>query len=264
MSLIITEQHGYVKVITLNREDARNALSVPLMQALKQALVDAEQDPHTRCLMITGKGDKAFCSGADLSNTMATEQQSTPNDFLQQHHNRQHIAQLFLGLRQHPKPIIAAVNGLALAGGMGLMLACDLAVAREDACLGLPEVKRGLMPYMVMALLNRHIGSKRTLELVLTGQNISAAQALNYGLINQIISKENFTKQAIAYAQTVANYSSAVLQMGKRAFYKQQDLDLEHGIDFLHQQLTINAQLDDFKEGIAAFFEKRTPDWKNS
>jgi enoyl-CoA hydratase len=258
MATVVYEVSGNVGVITLNRPDARNALSPEMLGELRETLGRAEADASATALLLIGAGDKAFCAGADLAKGMA----GSDGGFLAMHEGRGEIAALFRQLQDLKKPVIGAANGAALAGGLGVIMACDLIVAAERATFGLPEVKRGLMPYMVMAVLIRQIGRKRALELVLTGEPISSARAEQIGLINQVLPNDDFQKHALAYAAKVAGFSPAILRLGKRAFYTQADLAFAPALEYLHSQLTLNTMSEDTMEGIQAFFEKRAPQWK--
>ncbi len=256
MSVILSEQQGKVRVVTLNRPEARNALSPELVVALRNVLTEAEADASTVAVVLTGSGEKAFCAGADLGKSFGSDA-----GFLAMHEGRGEIAQIFRQLSLLKKPVIGAANGAALAGGLGVIMSCDLIVAAERATFGLPEVKRGLMPYMVMAVLTRQIGRKRALELVLTGESITAERAESIGLINRVLPNDGFLAKAVEYAAKVASYSPAILKLGKQAFYAQDDMGFDQALAYLHNQLTLNTMTEDAMEGIQAFFQKRDPVW---
>lgn len=257
MSTVLYETSGKLAVVTLNRPEARNALSPQMLVELKAALARAEDDTAVSAVLLTGTGDKAFCSGADLRQSFSGD-----GSFTSMHEGRFVFAELFQRLRGASKPVIGAANAAALAGGLGLIMSCDLVVAAERATFGLPEVKRGLMPYMVMAVLKRQLGHKRALELVLTGEPIGAARAAEIGLINQVLPNDGFLDRAEEYAGKVASYSPATLKLGKQAFYAQDDMTFGPALQYLHGQLTLNTMLEDVMEGLAAFAEKREPNWK--
>jgi enoyl-CoA hydratase len=256
MSTVLFEQHDKVGLITLNRPDARNALSPELIGQLHEILSTAESLPHVTAIVLTGSGEKAFCAGADLGKSFGSDA-----GFLATHETRGEIARLFKHMTRLKKPIIGAANGAALAGGLGVIMSCDLIVAAERATFGLPEVKRGLMPYMVMAVLHRQIGHKRALELVLTGDPIDAQKAESWGLINKVLPNDHFVQKAMEYAAKVASYSPAILRLGKQSFYAQADMGFEQALAYLHDQLTLNTLSEDAMEGIQAFFQKRDPVW---
>lgn len=255
-STVLFEKRGKVGVLTLNRPEARNALSPELMVELKAQLEAAERDPEVVAILLTGSGEKAFCAGADLGKQFGSD-----DSFLTKHDDRFALAEIFSRLQKSGKVIVGAANGLVLAGGIGLILSCDLVVAAERAMFGLPEVKRGLMPFMVMAVLSRQLGHKRALELVLTGESVTASRAEQLGLINQVLPNDGFVDAAVAYTAKIAGYSPAILKLGKQAFYTQSDLPFEQALRFLHSQLTLNTMTEDAMEGIQAFFQKREPQW---
>src|SRR5207249_2105047 len=166
--------------LTIDRESARNALSPDVVQGLIASLAKAESDVAVRVLVLTGAGERVFCAGGDLGGLSG-------DGFLAGHDGRRAYGQLLLAIQNCSKPTLARVNGHALAGGLGLVLACDLAIAVDTAGFGTPEIDRGLFPMMMMAVLQRHLGRKRALQMVLLGERLTAAQALEWGLINQLV-----------------------------------------------------------------------------
>jgi enoyl-CoA hydratase/carnithine racemase len=248
-----------VRVLTLNRPEKKNALSADLVTALVDALRDAERDPDVRVVVLTGAGDpadakSAFCAGGDLSGPQG-------DGFFAQHKDRGAYAELLLAMRRLSKPIVAAVNGLALGGGFGLVLAADLAVAADDADLGTPEVKRGLFPMMIAALIYEQLPKKSANELVLLGGKVNGARAVELGMVNKVVARVDVLRDALLYAVQLASLSPSVLQLGKRAIAQQQDMPFEQKLWFLRDQLTLNIQLEDAAEGVAAFLQKREPKW---
>jgi enoyl-CoA hydratase/carnithine racemase len=178
------------------------------------------------------------------------------------HGDRRGFLTLFRAMREVGKPIIARVQGHCLAGGLGLMVACDLAVAGERATFGTPEIKRGLFPMMIMALIFRNVGRKKGMELILTGERIDAHEAERIGLINRVVADDELDQAVLELASRIASYSPAILKLGRDAFYAQDDLPLEKALDYLHTQLTLNTMTEDAAEGVMAFFQKREPQWK--
>ncbi len=165
-------------------------------------------------------------------------------------------------MNQCRKPILAAVEGYCLAGGMGLCLSSDIVIASEEAKFGTPEIKRGLWPYMVTAVLIRNLGRKKALELCMTGDRISAMEAERIGLINYAVPKAEFKERVDQMAKKLASFSPAVMGLGKRSFYQIADMTVEDALEYLKSQLTINSQTEDIIEGVTAFMEKREPRWK--
>jgi enoyl-CoA hydratase/carnithine racemase len=243
-------------LLTIDREGARNALSGEAVTALTAALERVEADPNVRVVILTGAGQKVFCAGGDLSGMVG-------DGFLAAHAQRRAYAALLKRLSSLAKPTIARVNGHALAGGLGLLLACDLAVCVDQAQLGTPEVDVGLFPMMVMALLQRHVGRKQALELVMTGQKISAQRAEALGLVNRVVPAAELDAEVASLARTLAQKSSAVLGLGKRAFLCAEGLPFDAALELLATQLSINTLAEDAAEGVGAFLEKRRPVWKD-
>ena len=208
-------------------------------------------------VILIGAGGN-FCSGADLGGGGFSGRQS----FLEVHEGRGHFTQLLLKMNQCRKPILAAVEGYCLAGGMGLCLSSDIIIASEDAQFGTPEIKRGLWPYMVTAVLIRNLGRKKALELCMTGDRISAAEAERIGMINYVVPKTEFKDRVDQMAKKLASFSPAVMGLGKRSFYQMADMTVEDALEYLNCQLTINTQTEDIVEGVSAFLEKREPQWK--
>jgi len=227
-----------------------------VVQALRAALARAESDPAVRVVVLTGAGERVFSAGGDLG-------AMPEGGYLAGHGLRREYGALLEALAASPLPVVARVNGHALGGGLGLVLACDLAVAVDTAELGTPEIDVGLFPMMVLAWLQRHVGRKRALELLLTGDRLKADEALRWGLVNRVVPRAELDATTGALAARVAGKSRAVLALGKSSFRTAEDLALQQAMDFLAGQLTLNLGTDDAAEGIAAFLERRTPHWKD-
>jgi enoyl-CoA hydratase len=248
-------EHG-AAFLTINREAARNSLSSGALQGLFDGITQAEADPAVRAVVITGAGEKIFCSGADLSSMSG-------DGILAGHEARRGYGKLLLAIQNCKKPTLARINGHALAGGLGLMLACDLAVASDAAGFGTPEIDRGLFPMMVIALLQRHVGKKRALELVLTGRRLTAAEASSWGLVNQVVPAAQLDAATGELLKRLTSKSQAVLALGKRAFLSAEGLPIDRAIELLAANLSLNVTLEDAAEGVMAFLEKRPPAWKD-
>lgn len=244
----------HVLTLTLSRPAQRNALSASLVDALIAALDEAAQNDRVRVVVLTGAGDKAFCAGGDLAGAGG-------DGFLALHDGRRRYARLLTRLTELEKPVVARINGHALAGGLGLVCACDLAIAADDAQFGTPEVDVGLFPYMVTALLFRQVPTKHANRLVLTGQRIDAQEAVRLGLINEAVPRDQLDDTVGRLAGTLAGKSPAVLRLGKRALTSTRDLSLGPALELLAAQLSVNSLAEDAAEGVSAFLEKRAPAW---
>jgi enoyl-CoA hydratase len=243
-------------LLTIDRPEARNALSAEVVAGLSLALQRAEADAAVRVVVLTGAGNRAFCAGGDL-------QGMAEDGPLAAHEARRQYGLLLERLGAFPKPTVARVNGHALGGGLGLVCACDLAVAVDFAELGTPEVEVGLFPMMVLAWLQRHLGRKRALEMVLTGVRLKAEEALRWGLVNRVVPAAALEATTRALCQTLAAKSQAVLALGKRAFRRAEGLPLEAATELLAAELSLNLTTEDAAEGVLAFLTKRPPTWKD-
>jgi enoyl-CoA hydratase/carnithine racemase len=253
---VLYSAENKVATITINRPERRNSLNPDVMKGLNQYFDQAGADPAISAIILTGAGGN-FCSGADLGGGFNSEQ-----SFLDRHYDRSHYADLLVKMNKCKKPILAAVEGYCLAGGMGLCLSSDVVIAGEDAQFGVPEIKRGLWPYMVTAVLIRNVGRKKAAELCMTGERIPAAEAERIGMINYCVPKNSFRQKVSEMAAKLSSYSPAVMGLGKSSFYRIADMAMDDALSFLHSQLTVNTQVEDLMEGIAAFMEKRDPVWK--
>lgn len=242
-------------LITINREAKRNAISHEMILAFMNYLDRADQDQTVRVVCITGAGDKAFCSGADLMGTLkagSEDPMAGPRSY----------AELLKRMAVYGKPLVARVNGSCLAGGLGIMLSCDIAIARDDALFFTPEVNVGIFPMMVGALLFRNVGRKKAMEMALTGRKISAREAEQIGLITRAVPLESLDREVEKTLRTLASKSPVGLRMGKDAFNAIGDLPLDDAIDLLCDALGRVVVTEDAAEGMTAFLEKREPDFK--
>lgn len=240
-----------VACITLNRPDKRNALNEAVVAGLKDALRQANDDAAVRVVVISGAGQD-FCSGADLGALQKIAAASVAENM----EDARSLMELFLSMRQTSVPIVAAVRGKALAGGCGLASACDILLASTNARFGYPEVKIGFVPAMVMAILRRNISEKRAFELITRGAEISAEEAKQFGLVNQIFDDQHFEAEVTAYARGFAHTSKSVLALTKTLLYQTDGMAfgdaLESGVD-----VNVIARMsEDCKKGIAKFLKK--------
>ena len=243
--------------LVIDREKQRNALSAQAMAELHEGIARAEADDAARVIVLTGAGERIFCAGGDLSSM------GSGDGFLSGHDGRRGYGLLLRRIQDAQKPTVARVNGHALAGGLGLVLACDVAVASAAAEFGTPEIDRGLFPFQVVALLQRHVGRKRALELVLSGDRLNAQQAQEWGLVNRVAPPAELDAAVQAMADKLGGKSRAILQLGRRAFFTAEDLPLAPAMEHLASQLSLNVLCEDAGEGVTAFLEKRKPQWKD-
>jgi methylglutaconyl-CoA hydratase len=237
--------------ITLNRPEKRNALNHEVIAGITGALREAESDERTRTVVITGTG-KDFCSGADLSALEKISEGSIAENI----EDARSLMELFLLIRKVRVPVVAAVRGRALAGGCGLASACDIVLASNSARFGYPEVKIGFVPAMVTAILRRNVSEKRAFELITRGAEISAEEARHIGLVNQILSEENFEAEVTAYVRGFEMVSKSAVALTKTLLYQTDGMTfgdaLETGVDVN----VIARMTEGCQKGIARFLEK--------
>lgn len=255
-STLLLESTGNLATITLNRPEKRNAISAAMIGELQKALEEIEKS-HARVGLFTGNG-KAFCAGMDLELLAAIAQQSPAEN----QEDSRRMAKMFRRIWSFSKPLIAAVNGAALAGGCGIATLCDFTLAVPEAKFGYTEVKIGFLPAIVSVFLTRQIGEKRARDLLLTGRILQAPEAKEIGLINEIVPADQLMERAKELAATLIAASPSSLTRAKRlltsAAAASVDADLERAI-------LENARIrctQDFKEGLSSFLEKRKPVWR--
>jgi methylglutaconyl-CoA hydratase len=238
--------------ITLNRPEKRNALDAEIIGELREAVRQSAADPEVRAVLLTGAG-KDFCSGADL----AVLEQVAGAGVLDNIADARAMADLFSTLRHHPRPVIAAVRGRALAGGCGLATACDIVLAAEFAQFGYPEVNIGFVAAMVMAILRRSMSEKAAFELVATGEIVSAGRARELGLVQHVYSDSAFESEVDAFVSAIAAKPAAALSLTKSLLYQMDGLDFSAALEAGVQGNAIARMTDDCKQGIRRFLEKR-------
>ena len=244
-----------VATIALDQPDTRNALSDALLSDLIAALEAARDDENVRCVVLTSTHETVFSSGGNLAGFAADE------PLVHKHLASDRFPRAFRLLGELGKPSLCAANGHVLAGALGLALACDLVIARENARFGAPEINVGVFPFMIMALICRNVGRKKASELLLLGEQISAREAERIGLVNRVAGTEEFDEVVREWAGKLALKSPLMMRLGKDAMYRQQDMAFVDALDFLRAQLTIAFSTEDLQEGVTAFFEKRDPQW---
>lgn len=241
--------------ITINRPERRNAINPDVVRGIAGALSGADADPAVRAVVLTGAGDKAFCAGGDIGGMGGDGR-------VDEHYVRAELARLMSQMRASRLPIVAAVNGHALAGGFGLMLACDLVVAAEDAQMGTPEVNLGLWPFMITAVIHRDIPRKVALDLMITGRRMSAEEAFRWGFVNRVVPRDDFENALDELVGSLLEKSPLVLKLGKQSFYRSEDMSYDDQLDYLAGMLTLCLESEDTIEGVTAFMQKRKPSWK--
>jgi enoyl-CoA hydratase/carnithine racemase len=240
--------------ITIVDPERRNPMSVETMAGLLDATTKAMADPEVRVLVYTGAGDKAFSAGGDLTGSFV-------DDPVGMHKARGALADLFRAMYRGGKPTVARVNGHALAGGFGLAVACDVTICVEDARLGTTEVKVGLWPMMISAVLIRVMPRKSALELMLTGRTIDPHEAQRLGAVSRVVSREDLDEAVTETVEALKSNSPATSMIGRDAYHASADLDFDAALDRLQTGLTAIAMTEDAAEGLAAFREKRKPKW---
>jgi enoyl-CoA hydratase/carnithine racemase len=247
-----------VATIALDRPETRNALSDEVLDELLDAFAAARDDEAVRCVVLTSTHEKVFSAGGDLGGF------ASGGALVRKHFATDRFPRLFRLIGELGKPSLCAANGHVLAGALGIALACDLVVAKDTARFGTPEINVGIFPFMIMALIYRNVGRKKTTELLLLGEQLSAAEAERIGLVNRVVAPEDFDAAVADWAGKLAAKSPLLMRLGKDAMFRQQDMPLADALEFLHAQLTLAFSTQDIQEGVRAFFEKREPVWTGS
>jgi len=241
--------------VTLNRPEVRNALNAQMLAELEAALHRLEADPAARVIVLRGAGDRAFCAGADLKGV------GDRGTTLQARESFGGLARILEHVARMRTPIIAQVHGYALAGGCGLAAGCDIVVAATDARFGLPEIKVGLLPLVVMAPILRMVGRKRAMLMILSGETVPAQEAYEIGLVSRLVPPAELESAVDGLAATLAGYSPTALGLAKEAAAMIPEMEYGAALRYLREMITLVALSDDAREGITAFFEKRAPRW---
>lgn len=260
--LILERPEPGIAVLTLNRPDARNALRLSLIRELAAALDALANDASIAVIVLTSNGT-VFCSGHDLKEMTAhrTDADGGRAFFAE---TMTSCARMMQAIVNSPKPVIAAVQGLATAAGCQLVASCDLAVAAHEARFATPGVQIGLFCSSPMVALSRNVARKHAMEMLLTGEAISAGDAAKYGLINRAVPASEVLGEALGFARAIASKSKATVAFGKAAFYRQLEMPLEEAYSYAAGIMVMNMMDENAREGIGAFLEKRPPDWKDA
>ena len=253
-TLIVETGENFVGTITLNRPDQLNTFTTPLAIDLQQALLAMDADPKVRAVLVRGAG-KAFCAGIDVNELEG----KTAMEY------REWIERMELPLvtiSRMNKPVIAQVHGVAAANGMGLVAACDLAIVSVDTRMGLTAINVGLNCVGPILPVARCVGRKKALELLLYGELVKADEALALGLVNRVVEREALEAEAMAWAEKLAAKSPIAVQIAKRGFYASEDMDYHRQFDLMNEAFARLCTTGDAREGVRAFFEKRSPVWE--
>lgn len=252
---LLYEVKERVAFITINREAKRNAISQDMITTFLDYLDSTEQDEAVYAVCITGVGEKAFCSGADLTTTLGRNMEDSSS-------GARNYAELLKKMARFGKPLVARVNGPCLAGGIGLMLSCDIIIARDDVFFCTPEVNVGVFPMMVGALLFRNVSRKKLIDMVLTGRKLLAPEAENIGLITRAVEPNCLDDEVQKTLRILASKSPIGIRIGKEAFSAIDNMPFEDAVDYLCKALGKVISTEDAKEGMMAFIGKREPKFK--
>jgi enoyl-CoA hydratase/carnithine racemase len=256
-NILLRHDTGGIATLTLNRPDARNALSLGLMEALDTELAAIARDRVTKAVIIAANGP-AFCAGHDLREIRATPTRAAYEQVFAL------CSRLMQRIVRLPKPVIAQVHGVATAAGCQLVASADLAVAADTARFATPGVDIGLFCSTPMVALSRSIGRKPAMEMLLTGEFVAAARARELGLVNRVVPAADLPAATLALAAQIASKSGLTVAIGKEAFYRQAEMDLSHAYEYASEVMTRNMLANDAAEGIDAFLAKRPPQWSGT
>jgi enoyl-CoA hydratase/carnithine racemase len=253
---VLNERRGRVDWIIINRPEQRNAVNDEVLSGIRAGLQRAAADPEVRAVVLTGAGNQAFCAGADLKQA----ERSGGGVFKTQADTHPFI-EVFRAAEACNKPIIARVNGHAMAGGIGLLCMCDLAIAVDHARFGVPEARIGVFPMMILGYMLRLIPRRKLLEMSLTAEPFPAGDALEYGLLNRVVPASELDAAVDSLLERILGNSPMALLLGKKAFHAMQDMSLPECFEYAQLMIARMSQSEDAREGMAAFVEKRPPNW---
>lgn len=250
---VVVERRGTAAWLTIDRPEKRNALSDTVVEGLIEGLSGAED---ATCVVVTGAGDRVFCAGGDLTGAMAAGGEDAER-------RRGRIGDLLMAILAHPRPVVARVNGAALAGGFGLMMACDLVVAADDVEVGTPEVNVGLWPFMISAILRRNLPRKVLTEMMMLGRRLPVSELERWGAVNRVAPRAELDAAVDEVVAELSSKSPMTLRLGKESFLASDAVELRQALDYLNTMLTRNVSSPDVAEGVAAFLERRAPRWSD-
>jgi len=253
---VLVERRGAVQWITINRIERRNALNEDVVRTIEVAIVDAQSSRDIRAIVLTGAGDKAFCAGADLARN--TTGSAFAIDFAEPRH---YVADFFKRLLECRLPVIARVNGAVMAGGFGILCACDLAVAADDVKFGTTEPKIGATPMMILPHMLRILPPRRLQEMCITGEVFTAKELLEWGVVNYVVPRAELDSKIDWLLGRITDKSPTAIRLGKQAFNAMRDMDLRASLEYAQVMIPVMASTADAKEGMSAFQDKRSPAW---
>lgn len=253
---VLVTRRGAVLWITINRPERRNALNEQVVRTVDAGIAQAVEAGDCRAIVITGAGDQAFCAGADLQKNVSGGAFAV--DFSRPKH---YIVDLFKRMQDCPLPIVARVNGHAMAGGFGLLCACDMAIAADDIRIGTPEAKVGVTPMMILPFMLRVLPPRRLQEMCVTAEQFSAAQALEWGVVNYVVPRGELDAKVDWLLGRILDKSPTAVRLGKQAFNAMRDMDLRESLEYAQAMVPVMSSTQDAREGMAAFQDKRAPRW---
>ena len=253
--MVLRREQDGIAVLTLNRPSSRNALSRAMMRELQANLDEIKENTQIKVVIIAGNGH-AFCAGHDLKEIRKNNRREIFDELLAQ------CSKLMTSIVRLPKPVIARIHGIATAAGCQLVASCDLGIASKNATFATPGVNIGLFCSTPMVAVSRAVGRKQTMEMLMTGEEISAGTAQEFGLINRVVSPSELESVTFALAKKIASKSPLTVRIGKEAFYKQLEMDLDAAYRYTSEVMAENMMAADAQEGIDAFMQKRDPIWK--
>ncbi|MCY1254265.1 Carnitinyl-CoA dehydratase [compost metagenome] len=255
-SPVVVETRGQALWITLNRPEKRNAINEEVIGLVREAIVASSNGPELRAIVLTGAGDQAFCAGADLGKSV----QGGAFD-IDYSNPRHYIVKLFKAMEECSLPILARVNGHALAGGFGILCACDMAIAADDVRFGTPESKIGVAPMMILGHMLRVLPRRKLLELCITGELITAADALDMGVVNYVVPRGDLDSKTEWLLDRITGKSPTAIRLFKQGFHAMQDMSMHECLEYAQLMISMMASTQDAKEGKLAFGNKRAPTW---
>jgi enoyl-CoA hydratase/carnithine racemase len=253
---VLVARRGAVLWITINRPERRNALNEQVVRTIDAGIAQAVEAGDCRAIVVTGTGDQAFCAGADLQKNVTGGAFAV--DFSRPKH---YIVDLFKRMQDCPLPIVARVNGHAMAGGFGLLCACDMAIAADDIRIGTPEAKVGVTPMMILPFMLRVLPPRRLQEMCVTAEQFSAAQALEWGVVNYVVPRAELEAKVEWLLGRILDKSPTAVRLGKQAFNAMRDMGLRESLEYAQAMVPVMSSTQDAREGMAAFQDKRAPRW---